>query len=147
MCTDIKDGVGSFDFNDRTFGNLVWPVEEIFFLRSIASKNDDWIEKFLVSTYNDIPMEMLSDLIKLQSISTIAPEDTERTENLQFDLVALLDEYDSSNNWSPKLPINQNLQVRRKSVVEFHTLEEYAREVVWYGRKGTAMEYELEVAK
>jgi putative methyltransferase len=147
MCTDIKDGVGSFDFNDRTFGNLVWPVEEIFFLRSIASKNDDWIEKFLVSTYNYIPMEMLSDLIKLQSISTIAPEDTERTENLQFDLVALLDEYDSSNNWSPKLPINQNLQVRRKSVVEFHTLEEYAREVVWYGRKGTAMEYELEVAK
>ena len=38
-----------------------------------------------------------------------------------------------------------NEQVRSK--VEFDTLEDYAREVVWYGRKGTAMEYELEVTK
>ena len=147
MCVDVKNGTGSFDFNDRTFGNLVWPVEEIFFLRSVASQKKEWINQFLVDTYKDVPTDILHDLAKLQNISTIAPHDADSEEYLNFDIVTLLEQFDSDINWVPKLPLRKNIRVRRSNTVGFQSVSEYARDVVWYGRKGTTMEHHLEVTK
>jgi hypothetical protein len=144
---NVKNGSGSFDFNDRTFGNLVWPVEEIFFLRSVATQRMEWMNEFLVDTYKDFPTDILHDLVKLQNISTIGPNDTDSEENLNFDIVALLEQFDSDINWVPKLPLRKNIQIRRSNVVGFQSVSEYARDVVWYGRKGTTMEHQLEVTK
>lgn len=36
MANKVSNGQGSLDFEDRSFGNLMWPVEEIVFLRSVS---------------------------------------------------------------------------------------------------------------
>jgi len=145
MCQNIRLGVGSFDFEDRSFGELVWPLEEIFYLRCVTATKSEWVEDFLIMTFPQIPKAILKDLIQFQNLSTISPFDSDVEKTLLFDIPNFLNEFDSSDNWIPKLPDESELQIRRHHSTNYDSLADYAREVVWYGRKGTAMEHRLEV--
>ena len=146
MCKNVRIGVGSFDFGDRTFGELVWPLEEIFYLRCVAATEHKWVEDFLIVTFPQIPLAILMELIQFQNLSTISPLDSDASRTLRFDIPKFLDEFDSSDNWMPRLPNESNVQVRRLLYTDYCSLADYAREVVWYGRKGTPMEHTLEIA-
>lgn len=84
----------SFDFADRSFGNLMWPVEEILFLRLLRSR-DLWIDD--LARFVKYWLQLDGDFITAQLASTRHPSD---------------DGFD----WPT-----------------------FAREVVWYGRKGGSM--------
>ena len=147
MCSEVSKGLGSFDFQERRFGNIVWPTEEALFLSASLNDNRSWLKDFLVSNYgNRLDSSLLSELVEYQHLSMVYPRMTPTTSEIA---------YEFQNDWcvitgwkQPDFDLNKalgrHIRVKySKSGTHWNTLEDYARDVVWYGRKGTAIENEI----
>jgi hypothetical protein len=133
----VSNGNGSLDFEDRTFGDIMWPVEEILFLK--AQNEDFWpaVRGFLDSRFPSIPAADLDDLIAYQRI-TLRVCDPETYKDVKL-----------NSNWHSFISLaleNRSTELERKSVrvsrtrlEKFDNEVDYAREVVWYGRKGSSL--------
>lgn len=148
MCLNVSNGIGSLDIQERRFGDLVWPTEEALFLGMILRDNRQWLKDFLISTFGEqLPPRCLRDLVEFQHLSTVYPRlDTpaqDQVRTFENDWISITEATlrDSSANKS----LNQTIRTRWiMGRNEWNSLEEYAREVVWYGRKGTAIENEVQ---
>jgi len=145
IALDVANGIGSFDFKDRNFGNIMWPVEEILFLKLINS--DIWvqIEKFLRSNYASVPQDLIPELISFQRVFVKQPRMESSTKfEFEYDLF----DYVSNLLLNNEVPLKKRSNVLHvEDHVEFSNLQDFAREVVWYGRKGSSLRSRLGYAK
>jgi len=137
MAESVINGTGNLDFEDRTFGNLMWPVEEIVFLRSVSGNYLPILEEFLTNNFSVVSKTDISDLLQYQNFTVRSyKQSTKNSIFLQANwhdfIDALLENRESKLDRS-------NVQLRITNPVDYESLEDYAREVVWYGRKGSSL--------
>jgi len=148
MCAEVCQGHGSFDFKERRFGNIVWPTEEALFLSTSLSDNREWLRDFLTSNYGDrVQIRNLIELVEYQHLSTVYPRIGSSVDNA---IVEFCSDWNAITGWekpesvmSGYLGKHVRMRLNAKSG-QWKCLEDYARDVVWYGRKGTAIENKIE---
>lgn len=137
MAESVANGTGNLDFEDRTFGNIMWPVEEIVFLRAVSGDYMPVLAEFLHSTFNQVSDNDIKDLIQYQNLTIRSIKQSDKNQivleaNWHDFINDLLENRDSNlQRCRTKLKIT--------NAVDFNSLEDYAREVVWYGRKGSSL--------
>jgi len=130
---------GRLDLVLPEFGEICWPLEEASFLSIIANKETFYheIEHFLrtlTKLWNlSVPPDLITDLVRYQSAIVKDPSVSECTLELHHDLPS----YFSTLNGSHVELIPTPTRIYITSEHRYAgNREKYAREVVWYGRKG-----------
>ena len=127
---------------DERFGNIVWPPEEGGFLKIIVEKDKFYAEiyEMLKDWLPQIPDAILTDVITYQKNIIIDPN-----QNKSFDFMICheLSRYFHEIYLNNRIEIKQHLMgYRIESNKNYNgDLESYAREIVWYGRKGGAFKH------
>lgn len=149
MCEEVSQGHGSFDLQERRFGDIVWPTEEALFLSASLNDNREWLRDFLTITYgNRLQIGSLMELVEYQHLSTVYPRMESSVDNSVVDFYS---DWNAITGWEkPNSAVSEYLgkHFRMRLVArsrQWKSLEDYARETVWYGRKGTAIENEIEI--
>ena len=123
------------------YGNVVWPAEEATFLNLVDSKEEFYeevklfIEKFVENMGLDIQDDLLSDLLVYQSNMVKSPTSPRR---IEFNIQHNLQDYFQHVFFGEKIPLeNRYHRIEVYSDKGYSgNLEAFAKEVVWYGRKG-----------
>ncbi len=140
---EIMDDViagGSWDVVIPKFGNVVWPPESASFLNFAVERDtffaeiEDFLTSFIKSAGLDLGQSLLRDLISYQRHMMLAPGPQGGQIELEFDL----------HDYIEKCYLDKATECREsKHTLEIVAhkdyggdLETFAREVVWYGRKG-----------
>lgn len=129
---------GRLDMLDERFGNIYWPLEEISFLNFITEKERFFQEvklflKELIKKNNfKVSDSVADDLIHYQSFLMKSPD---------FVLDRITLKYDWHSYFSLKssdvLTASKQISFAVVGCKHFHgDIKLYAREVVWYGRRG-----------
>ena len=120
-------------FVDQQFGDIIWPPEEAGFLMSVIDKKQFYVELFELIN-NWYPDEALKDVFAYQEAVVWTPfEGAEITIQLNHNVHEYLEAaYYEKEETMIATPIKYLI----KSKKTYDDLETYAREVVWYGRKG-----------
>ena len=142
MCRVLDRGMRGGDWGqvDQRFGNIIWPTEEMSFLRIMADivAVEKDLKRFLMllmakCNYSITP-SLLNNLIDYQTRMMIRPDDSEgRT---------IETDYNCHSYFTAILkgdPIKFMVQCESVLVIPrrvYASLEEYARIVCWWGRKG-----------
>ncbi|PIT88162.1 MAG: hypothetical protein COU29_04085 [Candidatus Magasanikbacteria bacterium CG10_big_fil_rev_8_21_14_0_10_36_32] len=132
-------GGGSWEFVINKFGEISWTIEEGSFLNIIASKKEfyDELKEYLVSYLNKVEPDKISDLIKYSSQMVIDPFCQRTMElDLNYDFNRYFNEFYRGIAERSEL-INIKNKLIFSEIEEFGgNLSNYAREIIWYGRKG-----------
>lgn len=127
----------SWGITDQRFGNLVWPVEEGSALKTITENPWGLLEVFLSTILpQSVDSEIINDLFQYQAWSLKKPSDKAGTWvlSLNYNICEYLE----------AACLGEEVELIREPVKYSITidkgwdgnLEEFAKEVVWYGRKG-----------
>lgn len=129
---------GRIDMILPQFGNIYWPLEEASFLNMVTEKERfygelrPFIGILAGISGHAVDETLLDDAVLYQSAVVRDPHTVERRIELEHDL----HEY-FSNLKSVEVPARSPSKLLIKADREFGgDLERFAREVVWYGRKG-----------
>ena len=126
---------------DERFGNVSWPPEEGSFLTLVAEKEDFYreVEKFfselIVETGCRMDETLKVDVLAYQAqmlIDPFAPCE------FSFPLCFNLHEYFTAAYGGTKIPLRQENALVQVSAEDIFSsdLVRYARDIIWYGRKG-----------
>ncbi len=131
---EILNNSGSLTCYDPDFGELTWPLEEGCFLKVIKNYDDFYNEIIMfASSYIDNSV-LLKDIFSYQSSVVKNPYSKSAILELNFDFYKYFtDIYNGCNN--PELAQKPNKLFIDSSEVSDNLIE-YARNTVWYGRKG-----------
>ncbi len=138
MAQGVAEGHGTLDLGDRSYGNIMWPVEEIIFLRLVTSEETFHLFSQAISDlYPDIRKDHLSEIIRYQKLSLRLPTGPQKREEI----------FESDwHGYASQILLNQGANLIEKStrigyrnLDTYNDLQDYAREVVWYGRKGSSL--------
>lgn len=123
---------GDWNYYNPKFGNVTWFFEEGAFLEIISDIDDFFIQldPFLKSL--NVKPELLDEIIKYQKFILRKPcEKSERIE-LNYNLK----EYFDGIIKSKPVPLKKGKYVYKTvPAVEYESIEQYAKNVVWYGRR------------
>ena len=142
-CVDVANGHGSFDLAENRFGPIIWPTEEALYLGTITQDGKQWLEHFLTESFGDrLNQQVIDELIRYQVHSSIYPFQSDDTSfSLTIDIPSVLQ--GSSDVLTPFTNgLSKQFHVSGQQR-KWNSQADYAREVVWYGRKGTALENEI----
>ena len=125
---------------DERFGNIIWPTEEMSFLRlivdidSVEGELRNFIMLLLANRNYHITTSLLNALVAYQAKMLIRPDDKkgwiiEMCYNCHSYFTSIL--LDKPIKFES---LNESMLITPKR--SYNSLEEYAREQVWYGRKG-----------
>lgn len=133
---------GSLVISDDIFGDVAWPFEEYAFLTIAhdAQRFYSEIEPFLKQF--SIPQDLFYDLINYQKNILKLPGEKQATFNLAYDLHSFF--LDLLKGKSGKIRKHKNT-VQIDGNVGDISWPEYARYIVWYGRKDSRNIYTKEV--
>jgi radical SAM superfamily enzyme YgiQ (UPF0313 family) len=133
---DILEGHGTLTYYDKKFGDLTWPLEEGLFLQVIF-KNESFYNEIrdFLSVY-DIEEKVFNDLIQYQINIIKRPGAGDVTLTLGFDFASYFAEI-YENLYSTLL--EGNVKIRIEGVKLPDSWPDFAREIVWFGRKGGRM--------
>lgn len=130
---------GRLDIVNPKFGEIYWPLEEASFLNFVTDKKKffgeirDFIETLAQSLGYEIDNNLLDDIVLYQSALVKDPHISELSISLQYNLHG----YFSSLRDEKTILSNSPSLLKIKGDKSFDgDLESYAREIVWYGRKG-----------
>jgi putative methyltransferase len=138
IASEVSNGRGSLDLGDRSYGNIMWPVEEIVFLRLINSPETfPLINDYLLSNFPQLQHKEVQEMVRYQELTIKKPNGP----------ASISEEFEADwHTYVSKLLLNQSVELNRSRTVigyskleSFQSLEDYAREVVWYGRKGSSL--------
>lgn len=150
MCVNVSKGVGSFDMREQRFGDLTWPTEEALFLRMVLVDNRSWLHQFLTQKFSSqIQLDLLGDLIEFQHLSTVYPRldgnELSETHEFRSDWISITGLDSDVSEANIQALISQKITTTWSTNYPcWMTLQDYAREVVWYGRKGSAIENDVQ---
>ncbi len=131
---NILEGNGSWSYVNPMFGNIIWPFEEGVFLEVMLHFDRFYaeIKPFLEQLIPDA--SLLSDLLGYQQAILKLP----KKQNMQYRFL-----YDWQRYFSGIFRHERQALAQLPNVVTIQdtqpvdTWEDYAREIVWYGRKGS----------
>lgn len=134
----VTEGLSSPFFVDRRFGSIGWPPEEYLFLLVICEweRFYDEVREFLENYFDDAVL--FEELLNFQKSSMKKPVQTpvrieSRYDFRQFFINILKDEYQ---------PLKKTrVTYRQDSPEAYASLSEYAKYVVWYGKKDSRAYY------
>ncbi len=134
-------GGGRLDLVLPEFGNIYWPLEEASFLTFVTDKEKFYreIRSFIETLASQLTVpvdnDLLDDLVLYQSATIKDPHVSEVVITIQHDLYNYFGNLRDLGT-APSL-VNRPVRLRIKAGQSFSgNLESYAKEVVWYGRKG-----------
>ena len=138
--TESHESVTVFD---EQFGNIAWPFEEYLFLKIVTKKDDFYAEIKNVLIRYDLEETLLDDLISYQNfvIKTI----NRKTAKMSF-LYDWKSYFDTILTHGTNIPLTKRhirYTIVDKNVV--YSWEEYAKEVLWFGRRGGKNIYTTEI--
>ncbi len=130
---DIIRGNGTFLYAFPQFGDVVWSFEEGAFLQMICELDTFYgeIKEFL--NVFSIPKPVFTELYEYQKQMVKVPGKCDFSVSLHYDIPGFVKNMTVNNPVSLEEK-NVTVEVSGESVPE--DLREFAREVVWYGRKG-----------
>jgi hypothetical protein len=125
---------------DLRFGSVVWPTEEMSFLRLVAEHEQvykelrGFLHALLVKCSYTVVSTVVNDLIEYQQAMLVRPDDgeprlLETAMNCHAYVNAIL-----RGDPIPFSLRDESLLIKPRR--SYASLEEYARLVTWYGRKG-----------
>jgi len=125
---------------DYRFGNIIWPTEELTFLRLVTDYQNTYKELavFFVNLLRQRSSHFISsivvNLIDYQKNLLIRPDDDgQRLLDMEINYHEYFSKILVDNSMKPILKPESLIIIPTRS---YQNLEEYARLVVWYGRKG-----------
>lgn len=130
---DILDNTGSLTCYEPDFGEIIWPLEEGAFLKIIKRHSDFYeeISSFLHKYFDD--MAFYDELMTYQKAIVKKPGCSEIILDLHYDFY----DYFSgiyANSYRPLKKADTKLKLNLSDIPD--DLKEYAKKIVWYGRKG-----------
>ncbi len=130
---DFIRGEGAWGIVDARFGNLIWPYEEFMYLECVSQIDDSYgeISKFL-DEY-PIPRDLIAELIQFQKQMIRKPASSDLTREYSYDFYNYFRQR-FLNKPATLHKVNNVITILDHS--DMNSLEEYAVNVVWYGRKG-----------
>lgn len=139
IVTQSTKGEGRLDLVIPKFGEIYWPLEEASFLNFVTNKKDfyeemlGFVDWFASDLGIHIGGALLEDIILYQASLVKDPDVLEVSVPLRYDLYDYFRNVRDSEAKLKKTP----LRLKVKGDRDFDgDLETYAREVVWFGRKG-----------
>ena len=118
---------------DKKFGDILWPLEEGSYLELLYNFEQFYTElKVFLETYS-IPNDILTDLLKYQMCSIQQPFCKESNLELQYNWVDFFE--NNISHYNVKLKKSDSVVSMEQTHVE-NDWKDFAREIVWYGRKG-----------
>lgn len=118
---------------DKKFGDILWPLEEGSYLELLYNFEQFYTElKVFLETYS-IPNDILTDLLKYQMCSIQQPFCKESNLELQYNWVDFFE--NNISHYNVKLKKSHSVVSMEQTHVE-NDWKDFAREIVWYGRKG-----------
>lgn len=129
------DGTGSLQYVDPRFGNIIWPLDEAWYLEVLYEYELFYTElnRHLSKEYPELVTEEFAQLCTYQKSVVYVPN-TEYSEiNLNFDFPEYFSEIMSGSFRKLK-----SGQYSYKAILDerISKWDEFATKVVWYGRKG-----------
>lgn len=130
---------GRLDLVLPRFSDIYWPLEEAAFLNFVTNKEKFYqeIEDFIRVLVGSLTLIMgdalVNDLVAYQSSLVIDPFHSELSVELRHDLHTYFSIFGNSE---VEITQSRNRLVIKADKDFAGDLEKYAREVVWYGRKG-----------
>ena len=127
------DGIVDFSYIDSSWGDITWPYDEAIFLDFICHFDEFYNEaKTFLSQY-DIDPECFEDLLCYQKQLIVVPFSVKaNTVKFKYNWKSYFDMI--FENRSPEL-VKKETSVEFASESVFNTTEDYAKVVVWYGRR------------
>ena len=129
---------GRLDIVLPQFGNIYWPLEEASFLTLVTNKDEFYRELRSFVGYlarslgQPVDEVLLDDVVRYQSAVVKDPYIAESTIELAYDFLEYF-----SNFKGEAAPLRIQSKILIKAKRDFDgDIESFAREVVWYGRKG-----------
>lgn len=133
---DILEGHGTLTYYNNKFGDLTWPLEEGLFLQVIYECDSFYkeVEGFL-ETYN-IDEHLFKDLFEYQKNIIKRPGTGDKILLLRYDFATYFSKI--YENAYTSLPVNIT-EILISSVKLPGGWPDFAKEIVWFGRKGGKM--------
>lgn len=145
LVTDLFSGIPSgksWGIHDSRFGNIMWPPEEGGFLKIIAEKSAFYSQLyggFLMGLIDDFALRL--NILNYQQHTLVSPLDSIcgwHSLHLNYNIHEYLEGIYSGEEVELKSGV-YDYSISPSRVLEKDDLESYAREIVWYGRKGGTM--------
>lgn len=140
--SDVTENLGSCETLLPEFGNVNWPVEEWFFLQTVKNFDEFFIEitDFLKSF--GISSEIFDNLLVYQKKMIKRPFVSKFSFNIGYDFPQYF-----NNIYNGKIsPLEKkDLTIIINDYNSKNNYPDYARETVWYGRKGGRIMYKEEM--
>lgn len=129
-------GKGKLTYQNDLFGRITFPFEEAVFLLCLHNENAFFQElyPFLNSFIRD--EYLLNDLIEYQKSVVLKPLTAEFEKTFSYDYKSYFDSIMLKMKASLK---KKNITFKFYSPYTTSTWEEYAREIIWYGRRNGRM--------
>jgi len=129
----ILAGDGSWSYVNPAFGDIIWPYEEGAFLEILYRFDDFYTE--IIDFLAQYPIEetIFADLLRYQQAVLKRPWKDTQTLRLRYDLQAYFQRI-GKHRYAPLEERSNALTVYEDNRTE--SWADYAREIVWYGRKG-----------
>lgn len=125
-------------FLDPRFGNIEFPLEEGLALSLVADPDAFYSDLLSFFRSEDLLDDFLCELIRYQRFLIRLPGDTEKTDSFEFNFPFYLRQIEQTGTAQMT---NESIHVRCTNTFRTETLEDYAREIIWYGRKSCRLLY------
>ncbi len=133
VCASIDtflEGKGNLCFSDERIGNIYWDFQEALFIMSVMGLDEFYkeVEEYISKTFPDsVPPE----LFRYQKDSVALPQKDEKILKTRYDWFDYFENIFDSSYTQPK---KKETLVKTDSAC-YKSWEEYARQVVWYGKR------------
>ena len=135
VCKSIDaflEGKDNLHFNDPLFGNVYWPFEEALFLCSVC-EIEEFYDEFsqYLTRIADLNDDALADVLRYQKAAINLPEQTEKTLCFRYNWIEYFEQL-----FNPDVALPEAKKICVSIAADDITAwEEYARFVVWYGKR------------
>lgn len=134
----VINGSNAWVVEDKKFGNLTWGFEELAFLELVSNSSVFFaeIKEFLKRYHLDETLE--KDLLHYQESIIKLPGKLESSIYLEYDFYCYFNKIYNGEYLSLQ-KVRNSLRVKEDKAI--FTWEDYARDIVWYGRRDEATLY------
>lgn len=132
------EGTCPLTVTDYRFGKITYPLEEAVFLKCLYDDDEFYsdVADFIAGYIKD--EHLVSEILRYQRSVVLRPFKNDFTESFDYDFCSYFD----------AILRNEHISLKEEKVkYRFHTpfptagWEEYAREIIWYGRRNNRMMY------
>ena len=130
----ILEGYGTWSYVNPMFGNIIWPFEEGMFLETLLQfvrfyeEIPDFLRQF------DLDETLLADLLRYQQLVVKIPNKHPLRGAFAYDWSRYFSQILCGRH-EPLAKLRNTIQIHEEAPMD--NWPDYAREIVWYGRKGS----------